>query len=149
MPTHLEPPGSTSVHRYRRTSRSSSMQSATKDQIRVLILNQMSGSDWTPVRQRVTPCETRTRNLRIRSPTPCPLGQGGCIILGECRDLIARRFSGCYAIIHGQASTLAGWISWQALDSRTSSVQLPEVRVVCSFVSVRLASHAVADAKAS
>ena len=24
-----------------------------------------------------TPCGTRTRNLRIRSPTPCPLGQGG------------------------------------------------------------------------
>jgi hypothetical protein len=26
---------------------------------------------------RCTPCGTRTRNLRIRSPTPCPLGQGG------------------------------------------------------------------------
>ena len=24
-----------------------------------------------------TPCGTRTRNLRIRCPTPCPLGQGG------------------------------------------------------------------------
>ena len=24
------------------------------------------------------PLQTRTRNLRIRSPTPCPLGQGGC-----------------------------------------------------------------------
>ena len=24
-----------------------------------------------------TPCGTRTRNLRIKSPTPCPLGQGG------------------------------------------------------------------------
>ena len=30
---------------------------------------------WQP--QRITPCGTRTRNLRIRSPTPCPLGQGG------------------------------------------------------------------------
>ena len=28
--------------------------------------------------QQSTPCGTRTRNLRIRSPTPCPLGQGGC-----------------------------------------------------------------------
>ena len=27
--------------------------------------------------QKYTPCGTRTRNLRIRSPTPCPLGQGG------------------------------------------------------------------------
>ena len=26
----------------------------------------------------VTPCGMRTRNLRIRGPTPCPLGQGGC-----------------------------------------------------------------------
>ena len=26
-----------------------------------------------------TPCGTRTRNLRIRSPTPCPLGQGGYV----------------------------------------------------------------------
>ena len=24
-----------------------------------------------------TPCGTRSRNLRMRSPTPCPLGQGG------------------------------------------------------------------------
>jgi hypothetical protein len=28
-----------------------------------------------------TPCGTRTRNLRIRSPTPCPLGQGGYELL--------------------------------------------------------------------
>ena len=28
-----------------------------------------------------TPCGTRTHNLRIRSPTPCPLGQGGSIAL--------------------------------------------------------------------
>ena len=27
--------------------------------------------------QKYTPCGTRARNLRIRSPTPCPLGQGG------------------------------------------------------------------------
>ena len=30
------------------------------------------------VRLKSTPCGTRTHNLRIRSPTPCPLGQGGC-----------------------------------------------------------------------
>ena len=29
--------------------------------------------------QNITPCGTRTRNLRIRSPTPCPLGQGGLL----------------------------------------------------------------------
>ena len=27
--------------------------------------------------KKTTSCGTRTRNLRIRSPTPCPLGQGG------------------------------------------------------------------------
>ena len=36
-----------------------------------------------------TPCGTRTRNLRIRSPTPCPLGQGGsCIIVYPRRTRI-------------------------------------------------------------
>ena len=29
--------------------------------------------------QEGTPCGPRTRNLRIRSPTPCPLGQGGML----------------------------------------------------------------------
>ena len=28
----------------------------------------------------ITPCGTRTRNPRIRSPTPCPLGQGGSYV---------------------------------------------------------------------
>ena len=28
-----------------------------------------------------SPCGTRTRNLRIRSPTPCPLGQGSRCIM--------------------------------------------------------------------
>ena len=31
----------------------------------------------TYLNHQCTPCGTRTRNLRIRSPTPCPLGQGG------------------------------------------------------------------------
>ena len=35
----------------------------------------------------VTPCGTRTRNLRIRSPTPCPLGQGGQWPIPEVRVL--------------------------------------------------------------
>ena len=29
--------------------------------------------------KQITLCGTRTHNLRIRSPTPCPLGQGGLI----------------------------------------------------------------------
>ena len=33
----------------------------------------------------ITPCGTRTHNLRIRSPTPCPLGQGG---LKPCASLL-------------------------------------------------------------
>ncbi len=33
-----------------------------------------------------TPCGTRTRNLRIRSPTPCPLGQGGCAGLASSEN---------------------------------------------------------------
>ena len=38
----------------------------------------------TPRSQR-TPCGTRTHNLRIRSPTPCPLGQGGLLIPRTCK----------------------------------------------------------------
>ena len=31
--------------------------------------------------EQCTPCGTRARNLRIRGPTPCPLGQGGyCLV---------------------------------------------------------------------
>ena len=33
-----------------------------------------------------TPCGTRTRNLRIRSPTPCPLGQGGLLTHEYCNS---------------------------------------------------------------
>ena len=32
---------------------------------------------WRVSLHQSTPCGTRARNLRIRSPTPCPLGQGG------------------------------------------------------------------------
>ena len=34
-----------------------------------------------------TPCGTRTRNLRIRSPTPCPLGQGTLMCIFRIYDL--------------------------------------------------------------
>ena len=34
-----------------------------------------------------TPCGTRTRNLRIRSPTPCPLGQGGLLSMLFCATM--------------------------------------------------------------
>ena len=46
----------------------------------VTLAPQSSGSipRWmVPRNIKITPCGTRTRNLRIRSPTPCPLGQGG------------------------------------------------------------------------
>ena len=40
----------------------------------------------TKLRRMVsTPCGTRTRNLRIRSPPPCPLGQGGHICFVSVR----------------------------------------------------------------
>ena len=38
-----------------------------------------------PVINKITPCGARTRNLRIRSPTPCPLGQGGHICFVNVR----------------------------------------------------------------
>ena len=34
---------------------------------------------------RNTPCGTRTHNLRIRSPTPCPLGQGALLTVPQHR----------------------------------------------------------------
>ena len=40
--------------------------------------------------KRDTPCGTRTRNLRIRSPTPCPLGQGGCCSHRDCTFDVVR-----------------------------------------------------------
>ena len=44
-----------------------------------------------PDEPKVTPCGTRTRNLRIRSPTPCPLGQGGH---GKMLAILGMRNSG-------------------------------------------------------
>ena len=105
IPALLEIPGSTSVRRWMRACRSASAQSASTHQIWVQTLNRMFKSGRTCVSQRITPCGTRTRNLRIRSPTPCPLGQGGCCVPGKYQDLIGRRLSGCYVIIPGQATT--------------------------------------------
>ena len=48
-----------------------------------------------------TPCGTRTRNLRIRSPTPCPLGQGG-LCLPESH--VATRFWLVLALQAAQAT---------------------------------------------
>ena len=38
-----------------------------------------------------TPCGTRTRNLRIRSPTPCPLGQGGHSAYVNIKDAVQNK----------------------------------------------------------
>ena len=45
----------------------------------------------TPITRMGTPCGTRTRNLLLRGPTPCPLGQGGCYFCGKPRGLKLRR----------------------------------------------------------
>ena len=43
----------------------------------MLCTTQHTIHDTDPHRKIYTSCGTRTRNLRIRGPTPCPLGQGG------------------------------------------------------------------------
>ena len=43
----------------------------------ILIIQTYSAMGQNTFKTKYTPCGTRTRNLRIRSPTPCPLGQGG------------------------------------------------------------------------
>ena len=45
-----------------------------------------AGIAQKPHLKRSTSCGTRTRNLRIRSPTPCPLGQGGLRIMSIVSD---------------------------------------------------------------
>ena len=40
-----------------------------------------------------TPCGTRARNLRIRGPTPCPLGQGGSAHLAQLFALPPFRYA--------------------------------------------------------
>ena len=37
--------------------------------------------------EQITPGGTRTRNLRIRSPTPCPLGHGGTMSVILAMDM--------------------------------------------------------------
>ena len=49
-------------------------------------------------KKKSTPCGTRTRNLRIRSPTPCPLGQGGHG--AEARFACQERFQFVFAFDH-------------------------------------------------
>ena len=50
-----------------------------------------------------TPCGTRTRNLRIRSPTPCPLGQGGFSQhLRSCNNKIRKSIRTRNLVIRGR-----------------------------------------------
>ena len=47
---------------------------------------------------QITPCGTRTRNLRIRNPTPCPLGQGGLSVThnaSHARNSPLGQINGC------------------------------------------------------
>ena len=73
--------------------------------------------------KELTPCGTRTRNLWIRSPTPCPLGQGnqrkGCASYAQnlwCerswahfleQPFCSARDSFCGLIVFAQANTKA------------------------------------------
>ena len=90
-----------------------------------------------------TPCGTRTRNLRIRSPTPCPLGQGGLTLHGVARESrmvppaqhFMRRGSRCSRVGHSQLFSRPSWISrlyWLSLPLRLS---LPAWRLapICSL----------------
>ncbi len=47
-----------------------------------------------------TPCGTRTHNLRIRSPTPCPLGQGGCHLEMSFANLVLNTANHVAALAH-------------------------------------------------
>ena len=48
-----------------------------------------------------TPCGTRAQNLRIRGPTPCPLGQGGLMCMSRSPRTI-------YSVAHTLAERAMG-----------------------------------------
>jgi hypothetical protein len=54
---------------------------------------------------RPTPCGTRARNLRIRGPTPCPLGQGGLFDGGAEGSMSSRSCCCCCACHHRETSS--------------------------------------------
>jgi hypothetical protein len=58
---------------------------------RLLSTRIMRKTAATPITRMGTPCGTRTRNLRNRGPTPCPLCQGGCYFCCKPRGLKLRR----------------------------------------------------------
>ena len=72
-----------------------------------------------------TPCGTRTRNLRIRSPTPCPLGQGGTshYVPGLPYWFPSAKFFMCHAalfpfyVLSEPSVSLAAWSSGMILAS--------------------------------
>ena len=65
-----------------------------------------------------TPCGTRTRNLQIRGPTPCPLGQGGWMIMsrdvyGVLSHSLLTPGRASPGLVHGARGLqgIAGWMT--------------------------------------
>ena len=72
----------------------------------------LSKSSADPTFDTLTPCGTRTRNLRITSPTPCPLGQGGLDAHATSQALYKGRACQCmYARLTVQVCVVCGMIN--------------------------------------
>ena len=82
----------------------------------------------------ITPCGTRAHNLRIRSPTPCPLGQGGLqlpLAQKTQTHVSVFRWKDCHTMIWTQTlvtvcqSGLRGWT--QIPLAQAAWAQIPQL----------------------